>query len=511
MDLLGRVAARRSKAIERRSRAWPVGLGTVPFDGPLGHSQDEFSPESYGSYLATSNDIYSAASLRARLMSTLRLRLYTGDDESKKAKPNHPASQLLRYVNPFWTSPRLARMDELCMCIWGQTCWVVERSNDAARRPLEIWWAKPSRMRPVPDAISYLDGWLYDPPHGGGLLHFEPDEVIWFRYPNPLDEFAPLSPLAAARLAADTASAMMQANKKIFDNGLTAAGVIIPPAGMPTFSDEQATDLELFLQRRLSGADKAHRWAIMRFEAQFKALQVTAKDAEYVSGLGLTLRAVGNAYGIPIPLLNDLSAATLANVDALTKVLWAHTLVPDSQLQAAEVVEQYLPMFGRGAPDHAEYDYGAVPALQEAASAVWARDAQQMDRLAITINEWRARNGMPSVKWGDRPWAPLNKAQIGEDGTLQMPGTDPRLQSAIDSVLAEMGGDGGAEGGEATLDEVAALPDDERLPANQPVRPRMAPISTEGWNHLQSRQFLAAAKGLADAISLPGRVNGHHR
>lgn len=508
MDLYGRVRARRSKALERRARAWPVGKGDVqPWDATWGHDQSLFSPETYETYLATSNEIYSAAMLRARLMSTLRLRLYAGDDEQKKAMPDHPASQLLRYVNPFWTSRRLARMDELCMCIWGETCWAVERK---AGKPSEIWWCKPSQMRPIPHEYDYLGSWVYEPIQGGPLIPFRADEVIWFRYPNPIDQFSPLSPLAAARLAADTAQAMMTANKKMFDNGLTAAGVIIPPAGMPAFEQNQANDLELFLQRRLSGADAKHRWAVLRFEAQFKALQVTAKDAEFVSGLGLTLRAVCNAYGIPVPLMNDLSSATLANVGELTKTLWAHTLVPDSQLHAEEIEEQYLPLFGRGAPDHAEYDYGAIPALQEAASDVWARDAQQMDRLALTINEWRQRNGLPPVKWGERPWAPLNKAQIGEDGKLQMPQQyPPELMTAIDAVLKE---EGGGLGETATVDEVAALPDDERNPVNQPPSPRgMATISREGLDHMSARAFLAGAKHLVDAIHLPERVNGHRR
>src|SRR5574342_549395 len=292
---------------------------------------------------------------------------------------------------------------------------------------------------------------------------------------------------------------MTTANRNIFTNGLQVAG-LVTPADNVEWSEDQADDMETFLKRKASGADKAHKWLILRTEAKFTSLgSLTPKDAEYVSGLSLTLRQVGNAYGIPIPLLNDMTGATLANVDAFTKILWAHALVPDSQLYAEEIEEQYLPMFGRGAPDHAEYDYGAIPALQEAASDVWARDAQQMDRLALTINEWRQRNGLPPVKWGERPWAPLNKAQIGEDGKLQMPQQyPPELMTAIDAVLKE---EGGGLGETATVDEVAALPDDERNPVDQPPSPRgMATISREGLDHMSARAFLAGAKHLVDAI-----------
>lgn len=471
------LAARRGPvALER---AWPVGAGAVlPFDQTWGHDDTLYSPESYLDYAVTSNEVFSAAMLRARLMSSLRLQLFRGDDAAKRAMPNHPASALLRYVNPFWTSARLARMDELCMCLLGESYWAIEPGPDG--KPAEIWWLKPSRVRPVPDEKNYLRRFLYQPIRGQTPIPFEPHEIVWFRYPNPLDEFSALSPLAAARLAADAASAMMKSNRNLFNQGLQLAGLVVPSTDKVTFSTDQANELEEKLLKRFSGADKAHRWAVLRYEAQFKQMSLSPKDAEFAVGLNLTLRQVANAYGIPVPLLNDMSSATLANVDGFTKALWAHTLVPDSALRAEEIVEQYLPRFGRGAPDHAEYDYGAVPALQESMTETWTRDAQALDRGALTINEWRRRNGMPDVEWGDEPWLPLNKAQY-VDGQLvvsQTPVTAPANQPPPQQ-----------------------LPDDEVNPANQPVTPK-------AFDHHAARRLLT------EVFTDPGggvsqRVNGH--
>jgi HK97 family phage portal protein len=468
--LIEQVAARK-RALDARKgrRAWPVGAGSVLAGAQVwGHDDSRFSPEEYGDYLPTSNEIYSAATLRARLMSGLRLRLYRGDDSDKRAMPTHPASRLLEYVNPHWTPRRLARMDELAMCVWGESYWAVER-DPVTRRPTEIWWMRPPQVRPVPHEEKYLQGFLYTPAFGGRDIRFDADEVVWFRYPNPLDEFSALSPLAAARLAADAATAMMKSNEKLFRQGLQLAGRIVPPADKVSFSTEQADELEDRLQRRFAGADRAHRWAVMRFEAQFKQLQMSPKDAEFVTGLGLTLRQVANAYGIPTPLLNDMAGATLANVDAFTKLLWQHALVPDSQLRAGEVEEQFLPMFGRGAPDHAEHDYSQVAALQESQSQTWTRDAQALDRGALTINEWRRRNGLPDVPWGDEPWLPVNKAQV-VDGQMAVPATQ-------------------------------SLPDDETNPANQPAQ------STGGTTEPDQRLFdhHAARRLIAEAF---GGVNG---
>lgn len=405
--LLERIAdARRPQQL-----AWSVGRGAVI--GPetrYGHDQSEFSPDKYGDYLATSNEVYSAAALRARLMSGLRLKLYRGRDSSKREIADGAAPRLLQRVNPFWTFPRLIRMDEMCMSVFGESTWAIEKRGGW---PVEIWWMKPSRVRPVADESNYLKGFLYESV-SGELIPFRPDEVAWFRYPNPIDEFSPLSPLAAARLAADTASSMMQANRNLHSQGLQLGGLIIPATDKATFSPEQADELEELLEQRWSKVENARRWAVLRYEAQFKEMTLSPKDAQFVDGLNLTLRQVANVYGIPVPLMNDLSAATLANVREYQRQLWEHALVPDAELRAADIVEQVLSRFPqrRDTPDHAEFDFSRVPALQESASEAWTREGQQIDRGAITINEWRKSKGMPPVSWGNVYWAPVNKAPV---------------------------------------------------------------------------------------------------
>jgi HK97 family phage portal protein len=435
-------------------REWPVGKGAlVGAESEWGHSQDQFSPEEYGDYLATSNDIYSVVSARARAMSRLQLRFYRGDANDKEELPRSPAALLYKRVNRFWTSKRLARMDEMSMGVWGETYWAVERDQNG--KPSEIWWLKPSRVVPVPHETGYISGYIYESV-SGERIPFRADEIVWFRYPNPLDEFSPLSPLAAARLAADTATAMTQSGNSLFKNGLQAAGLIVPPADKVTFTDTQADDLELYLQRKLTGSKNAGKWAVLRYEAQFKPLSITPKDAESIAGLNMSFRQVCRAYGWPSPLLNDMEHATLSNLRELQKGAWEQTLIPDADLRAEEVEEQFLPLF-RGGPDHCAYDYTQIEALQESASESWTREAQAIDRGALTINEWRKSKGYPPVEWGDKPYMPVNKGPIDDNGL-------PQLPQATDG---------------------ASLPDDEVNPANQPASPRML-------DHLAARRLLSS-------------------
>lgn len=429
MGILEEVSSTRRRLMRGKQRSWPVGAGTLyGSEAVMGHDQSQFAPESYGEYAATSNEIFSVVQLRARLMSSLDLRVYRGSGSTKVEEPESPAAQLLRHVNPFWSPRRLARMDELSMCLWGESFWALE--YDGRGVPVEIWWLKPSRVRPVPHKSGYLQGYLYESVTGE-QIPFEPREIIWFRYPNPIDEFSPLSPLAAARLAADTTKAMMVSNSRLFENGLQLGGVLTPGTDKATFSKEQADDLAEMLDKRFRGSDKAHRWAVLRFEANLKQMNITPKDAEFLAGLNMGLRQVCNAYGIPAPLLNDLENATLSNLRDLRKGAWEDTLVPDSRLRADEVREQFLPLF-KGGPDYCEFDYSQVPSLQEAASESWSRERQAIDCGAITINEWRASKGMPPVPWGDVYWAPVNKSAVTDEGSHPEGDTSPAEPPASD-------------------------------------------------------------------------------
>lgn len=410
MSFLERIATERKRRQGSTELAWPVGQDVV-HESAFGH-QPEFPRETYADYIATSNEVFSAVTLRARQMAGLRLNLYRGRDaERQLTSPDHPAVKLLDYVNPFWTAERLARMDEMSMGLWGETIWALE--TDAFGIPSEIWWLKASRVVPVPDRDKYLKGFLYQSATGE-LLDFKPSEIIWFRYPNPRDEFSAMSPLAAARLAADTASAMTRSNEQLHSQGLQLGGVIVPGKDKITFKDGQAEELEALLDKRWSKPKNRNRWAVLRYEAQFLPMNVTPKDAEFVAGLNLTLRQVLNVYGIPSPLMNDMEHATLANVRELERWLWEGALQPDAQLKAAEIREQFLPLFKTtvGAPDFAEYDFTKVAALQESQSEAWGRERQALEVGGLTVNEWRASKGLKPVPWGDVWWAPVNKAAV---------------------------------------------------------------------------------------------------
>lgn len=390
-------------------------------------------------YLATSNAVYVCNRLRAQMLSSLKPALYkVAKDGSKTDVTTGELYELLQKVNPFWTFRRLIEMTEMSLGVYQQGAfWVLERGErgtQAARRrvPQELWWVPPDRMRVIKSGASYISHYEYQPTDGSRPIRFERDEVIWFRYPNVINEFASLPPISAAMIAADTAYAAMYSNAMLFRNGAQVSGVIGPKAGT-TLTEEQAQSIETSIARRFRGMDKAHRLAVFRFETSIQPLSITPKDAEFLGTLGWGLEEIARAYGVPLDLVGG--QRTYENYNAAQLDLWIRTLIPEARFIADELTEQLLPHFP-GQADLIEFDAGDVLVLQEAEREKWAIEKEQLDRGVLLQNEWREEQGLDPVPWGDAWWASATLTPV-MDASKPEPATPPALPPATEEAEPE--------------------------------------------------------------------------
>jgi HK97 family phage portal protein len=306
----------------------------------------------------------------------------------------------LHYVNDFWTLNRLIRMTSMCLDLWGQSYIFVERGRSGRGEPKELWWAKPTQVRVIPHPTNYISHYEYDPISGGQSLIFQPHETIRIYYPNPDDEFQPLSPLASSRLYADHDQASMHANLNLHRQGLQPGAVVYPSKGIQ-WTEEQAEELEDDINTRLGGYDRAHRWAVLRNEVTVDRGGVTPKDSEFLGGMEHDLMRVCNSYAWPIDLV--AGKRTYENIDQALKQAWQTTAINGAFI-TAELAENLVPMFGQQTTVIPHFDSSQIPVMQEPETLRWEREHEQID-LVVTRNEWRRSRGMEPMEGGDKLWA----------------------------------------------------------------------------------------------------------
>jgi HK97 family phage portal protein len=391
-------------------RDYVLGQGAfTSFEQQYGRDKETFSPENYGNYIATSNAVYTCATIRAELLSSLPLRFYKLRDGQMTEVDAGKLWELFQTVNPYWTATRLLKMTSYALDLWGVAYWFLERGDTGRLPPAEIWWARPDRVKVVPHETEYIKGFKYTPPQSQNEIPFTPGEVVWMPNPNPIDEFSGLAPLAAARLGADLASAGMHSNMRIFEQGFMLGGLMTPPDDME-FTPEQAQELERNIDQRFAGQDKAHRIGVMRFKAEIDTPALTPSDAEYLDSLKWALEDVCRAYKIPLDLVGG--QRTYQNFEAAMKAVWVNAVIPLAKFVADEITERMLPLFPNQA-DVAMFDISGVEILQEDRGEIVGQ-MKELWAMGVPLNPL-LNEFMPHLlpesgayPWGDVWWAPVS-------------------------------------------------------------------------------------------------------
>lgn len=313
------------------------------------------------------------------------------------------------------------QMTELSLNIWGESFWVMTKNSRGI--PIELWWAKPDRMRIVPHPDNYIEGYIYE--WNGERIPFTADEVVWLRYPNPLDEYTGLSPISSARLGIETGVSALRSNANIFKNGVQLAGVLSPMDKDATWQREQVDALREMLDKRFRGVDKAHRIAILGQSAMFSPMSISPKDAQFMELMTWTRQDIAMVFQVPPELIGDHTHATYSNINQAYKGFWTDCLVPQANMYSSEITEQLIKHFP--GVDSCVLDYSNVTALQQDANEI-SEQAMRWWQMGVPLNKILhelAPNLLPE-QGGKYPWGELPN---GTEPTQPEPEPQPETRS----------------------------------------------------------------------------------
>ena len=360
----------------------------------VGAGGEGWARPEYGRYMATSPSVYSAVRLRSEAVTRPPLRVYRTEPSGRRVlvEPSHPVARLLERVNPWYTRADLWRATEIYLCLWGAAFWAIERGEDGEP---ELWPLRPDRMAVIPDRRRYVRGFVYR----GAVeqVAYTPDEIVWLRYFNPLEEMAGLSPLAPARLSADMGHEGLHFNRHLLRNSARPDFLLLTNQEM---NDAELEDFYARWEQRYQGPGNAHRPAVASAVRDVKTLGLSHRDIDFIQGLRWSLEEVSRTYGVPKLLLGDFERATYANVQASERMFWRNTVVPEVKFLEEQLNRSLLPRLGYPQLT-VEFDLSVIEALQEDENSRVQRETALLDRGVLTINEVRRERNLPDVPWGD--------------------------------------------------------------------------------------------------------------
>jgi len=174
------------QAVATAIPTWQVGLPATPIWNQ--RSYDQLARKGY----LGSEVVFAACQAVAKSAALPRMVVFDSKAHDADAIFDHPALDVLNRPNKWWTTFMLWSSTVVALKINGNAYWEIVRGRSG--KIIEYWPLRPDRVWIIPDEKDYIQAYEYR--IGERVFTLDPDDVIHFKNPNPLNDYYGLSPLA---------------------------------------------------------------------------------------------------------------------------------------------------------------------------------------------------------------------------------------------------------------------------------------------------------------------------
>ncbi len=362
---------------------------------------------------------------------------------------SHPLLKLLSDANPTQGGYELAYLRTLWLEMTGNAFIHVVKRDDGT--PVELWPMYPSLVKVLPDPARIIGGYLYG--QSGSEVALQPDEVLHFRIPNPIDPLWGRGKAEVAWEAIQRLNAIDNCERSFFANMARPDYAVI--IRNTDASEEELDAFQNKIKERTGGTGRSGSFIAVTGDVDFRPLSFANQN--WSAQKYEAVEAVAAVFGVPVSMLKT-NDPNLASARAGYAQWRETTVLPLLRFDESVLNERLLPMFGLEGEALLAYD-SPVPADRQ---FDLSRTLSSVGAGVMTINEARESQGLPK---SDEPGA----------DKLRLPPDPASGTGAADGGMAGlMGMLGGAPGGkpEEKPKEGEAKPDgaegDE--PATKPAQ-----------------------------------------
>jgi len=363
---------------------------------------------------------YACINAISEEIGNMELELYkVNSDGSHERVWEHDLIDLLHAVNTYMTGYDLRYITGSHLEATGNAYWFLGGVDKAGDVPNSIHPLDPSKVSiklntdSIPYSVKHYE--LKKP--SGGVMKFQPYQIIHIKYPNPSNIFEGKGTVQAISKWIEAEDQAVEFNRAFFKNGAKLSGLLEADSNLSPEQMEVLRDSFLTTHR---GTEKAYGVAALPKGVKYTEMGQTLKDMDF-AGLSIESRdKILAAFRVPRTVLGITDDVNRANAEATDYVYAKRTIKPKYRMITECLNEFLVPLFGEDI-----YLSFKDPVPENEEMNIKKMQAAMASQPVMSHNEARDEFlGLPPITGGDSVMTdyskiplgkPLNQKEIGQE------------------------------------------------------------------------------------------------
>lgn len=283
--------------------------------------------------------VWNCINLLSMDMAQIPIEIYVpGKDEDKQIY-DHIFFDLLK-TEPFHNTFQLKYMTEAHLNLTGNAYWLL--SLNSFGRPVKVRFLFSNKTTPRFDKGKGERYYEYDV--AGTLRKFSKEEIVHFRFPNPLSDLRGMGPVEAGRKKINLIEYMEEYQ-------LALLGSRAIPPGYLKLEEEilpkEAKKLRASWKKQYGGIEKAGEIAVLGRGSEFVKLIMSPEDLQFLASVEFTEDQLGAMFGLSPYKLGRVKDVNRANAYELEKTYQKQTITPRLVMRDISLTEECLQKYDK--------------------------------------------------------------------------------------------------------------------------------------------------------------------
>jgi len=352
--------------------------------------------------------VWAAIRILSESVAQLPLTVNQTDKNGNKSQAsNHQLFNLLhRKPNPQMTTYTFIQKCMIDLLTRGNSYVFIKRNGGA--RPVELIPIICNDVKLVEN-----EGVVYYELKDGGII--DQYDMLHFKVMSR-DGYIGMSPVDVGASAIGYGLALEKYGNSFFGNGAKVSGVLSTERHL---SDEAINRLKVSFQENYTNIGDANKTMVLEEGLKFQQISLSNEASQFLNSREFSITEIARLFNLPPHLLRDLTKSSFNNISEQSREFVQYSLMPYLIMMESEM---NCKLFRQNEAGKVEAKF-VVNALLRGTPKDRSEYYRTMLNIgAMSIDEIRSYEELPTVKGGDNHFMQLNMATLNDiidGGTLK--------------------------------------------------------------------------------------------